>query len=367
MLKTLALVFSFFVFFTGSALAQTQTPQKQEFFKARVIAVVGQGTKIQEGNKIYYQKLKVKIEQGPKQGKEIIIDNESQSMLSQSIHLSKGSEIIVSQNFNQSGKITYAFYDFYRINFLIIFLALFFILIVLVGGFKGLGSISGMIISLAIILIYIVPSVLKGAAPLTTAIIGSTLIIIVTTFLAHGFHKRSVIALVSTLISIVLAGFFATLAIHFGSITGLGNEDFANLQIGPTSNINIQGLFLGALIIGTLGALNDITTTQAATIEEFAKMNPKVKAEELFDKGLKVGREHIASLINTLVLAYAGSAFAIFIFFVLNPLKVPYWVILNNEIISDEVVRIIAGSIGLLLSVPIVTFLASLFYGKVEA
>lgn len=280
--------------------------------------------------------------------------------------VSNGDEIIVSENILQNGQKTYFFYDFYRINFLIAFIVIFFVLILAVAGFKGLGSIAGMIISLATILLYIVPSILKGQDPLTVTLIGSTFIIIVSTYLAHGISKKTTIALFSTLISLLLAGFFAILALRFGNIAGLGNENYSNLLVGPTSNINIQGLFLSAIIIGTLGALNDVTTTQAATIEEFKKTNPRLKFEILFEKGLIVGREHIASLINTLILAYVGSALAVFIFFVLNPAHLPYWIILNNEIIADELVKIIAGSIGLLMSVPIVTLIASLVYSEIK-
>jgi uncharacterized membrane protein len=221
-----------------------------------------------------------------------------------------------------------------------------------------------MIISLLVILLFIVPNILKGTDPLTVTLIGSSIILVLTTYLAHGVSKKTTIALFSTLVSLGLTAFFAIFAISLTKITGLGNEDFYTLQLGPTSIINIQGLFLSAIIIGTLGALNDITTTQAATIFELKKLDSKLKFIDLFQKGLTVGKEHIASLINTLVLAYAGSSFAIFIFFVLNPAKIPTWVILNNEIVTDEVIKIIAGSAGLLLSVPIVTIIASYVFSK---
>lgn len=367
MIKKLLLACFFIAFFTGTAYAQSAPAQpRTSYVTATVTYVIKQGTKIVNGSSNYFQDIKVRIDSGPEKGKVIEVENGLQNKITKSELYTKGQEIVLSKTVNSNGQTEYSPYDFYRINFLIIFVVIFFILIFAVAGFKGLGSIAGMLVSLAIIMLYIVPTILKGHNPLSTTIIGSAFIIILSTYLAHGVSKKSTIALFSTLISIVLAGVFANLAMHFGNITGLGNEDYVNLQIGPTSDINIQGLFLSAIIIGTLGALNDITTTQSATLEEFKETNPKLKAEELFDKGLKVGREHIASLINTLVLAYVGSAFAVLIFFVLNPLHVPYWVILNNEIIADEVVKIIAGSIGLLLSVPIVTFLGSLFYGKVE-
>lgn len=365
MIKKSVLVFLFLVFFVNSALAQTpQQEPKQEFFKARVIAILKQGRENVDGYKNYYQKLKVQIESGSKNGQTVNVDNGGQTQITQNQLVKNGQEIVISKITYPNGQEKYSVYDFYRINSLIVFIVIFLAAIMIVAGLKGIGSISGMLISLGVILFYIVPNILKGQDPLTVTIIGSVFIILVTTYLAHGISKKTTIALFSTLISLVFAAFFAIMAMHFNNITGVGNEDYANLMVGPTSRINIQGLFLSAVIIGTLGALNDVTTTQSATIEEFKKTEPKLKFEGLFEKGMIVGREHISSLINTLILAYVGSAFAVFIFFVLNPAKLPYWVILNNEIIADEVVKIVAGSIGLLLSVPIVTFIASIVYGE---
>ena len=156
------------------------------------------------------------------------------------------------------------------------------------------------------------------------------------------------------------------IAIYFVNFTGLSglNDETSLLIFGPTSTINLQGLLLAGIIIGTLGALNDITTAQAATIFELAKTDNRLKFRKLFSKGLKIGNEHIISMVNTLVLAYAGSSLIIFIFIYLNPANVPYWVIINNELLSDEIVRALAGSIGLLLVVPIVTAIAALVCDK---
>ena len=345
---------------------QLQAP-KQEFLKARVVEIVEQGVKTIEGYKNYYQTLRIQIEEGTGKNKYSIIENGKDAQITKYQLVSKNQEIIIAKTIYPKGKIIYSIYDYYRLNSLIIFVIIFFAAVVLIAGLKGLGSISGMIISLGIILFYIVPSILKGNDPLTITLTGSFFILLITTYLAHGVSKKTTIALFSTLISLILTAGFAVIAVKLNNITGLGNEDSFALSLGPTSIIDIRGLFLSGVIISTLGALNDITTTQSATIFELKIANPKLKFLALFEKGLAVGKEHIASLVNTLILAYVGSAFAVFIFFVLNPAHLPYWIILNNEIVSDEVIRIIAGSIGLLLSVPIVTLLASYVFSKIKA
>lgn len=368
-MKKFILILVLFLLFAKPVFAQTSPllTQAQQFFKANVVEVVEEGYKESNGAKNYYQTIRVRIEDGTQKGKYTVIENGQNSQISKNQLVAKGDEIVISQAFSQNGKSSYSIYDAYRLNMIFLALIIFFVLILLVAGIKGLGSILGMIISLIIILLFIVPSILKGVDPLTVTLIGSSIIIVLTTYLAHGVSQKTTIALFSTLISLSLTTAFAVFAINLTKITGLGNEDFFTLQIGPTSIINIQGLFLSAIIIGTLGALNDITTTQSATIFELKKLDSKLKFTDLFQKGLAVGKEHIASLVNTLVLAYAGSSFAVFIFFVLNPAKIPYWVILNNEIVADEVIKIIAGSVGLLLAVPIVTLIASYVFSRKKA
>ena len=370
MKKKIILIFIFVMFSAGMAFAQSSSPSqsqtqtqigKQEYLKAVVVKIKSQGVISKYGYHNPYQTLGVEITSGSENGRYITIDYGKDTQIIKQQEVSVGEEIILEKSTDSSGKTTYSVYDAYRLTSLMFFVAVFFVLILLVSGLKGLGSLLGMLFSLTVILLFIVPNILSGKDPLTITVIGSTIIIFVSTYLAHGISKKTTLALVSTLISLVLAASFSILAINITNLTGLGNEDFSNLlQMGPTSVINISGLFLSGIIIGTLGALNDVTTTQAATVFELKDANSRIKFPELVKRSFNVGKEHIASLVNTLILAYAGSSLGIFIFLILNPLHIPYWVILNNEILSDEIIRIIAGSIGLILSVPIVTLISAL-------
>jgi uncharacterized membrane protein len=365
-LLTLSLLF--LLLFSGKSLAQTMpTIPKEEYFRAHVVSVIKEGERDNQGFKSYFQTLKVQIDEGLQKGRLITVENGNESQITKDQFVTLNQEIVVDKVTSLNNQTTYSVYDAYRLNNLLLFLAIFCLAVILIAGLKGFGSLLGMGVSLGIILIYIIPNILKGNDPLTITLIGATVIILITTYLAHGISQKTTIALVSTLISIFLTAGLATLAANFISISGIGNEDVSALQMGTTSIINLKGLFLSGIIITTLGALNDITTTQAMTILELKKANPKLDFIELFSKGFSVGKEHIASLVNTLILAYVGSAFAVFLFFVLNPSRVPYWIVLNNEIVADEVVKILAGSLGLLLSVPIVTFLASLIFSQKKA
>jgi uncharacterized membrane protein len=231
---------------------------------------------------------------------------------------------------------------------------------VLIAQVKGIGSLLGLGISFSVIIFYILPQILSGADPVQVSIYGSLAILLATTYLAHGISKQTTVALFSTFLSLMATVLIASWCIDLAHLSGMSEEVATTLQSGPASNINAKGLLLGGIIIGTLGALNDITTTQAAAIFELLKTNTELTLKDLVIKGFLIGREHIVSMVNTLVLAYAGSSLALLLFLNLNPAKLPFWVMINTEDIGDEIIRTIAGSFGLILVVPIVTIVAAM-------
>lgn len=348
----LILFFVFFLFFNIRTAYAQQLP-KEAYFKGEVIEITEQGEIINHGQKNLFQELKIKLDNG----KILQIRHGDPSTLKPEGKLTAGEIIVVIKSQTPDGKTAYFVYDKYRTDNLLVILLIFVILVIGVAGLKGIGSLVGMGISLAVILVFIVPQILGGANPLLISIIGSIFILFASTYIAHGVSKQTTVALISTFVALFITATIAIIFTNMGKLTGIGNEDLASLQMGATSIINLKGLFLAGIIIGTLGALNDVTITQAATIFELSKTNKNF--EKLVKQGFSVGKEHILSLVNTLVLAYAGSALFIFIFIVLNPAKIPYWVILNTETISGEIISTLAGSTGLILAVPIATLLAA--------
>lgn len=330
-----------------------------QYFKAQVVTVVDQGKIISNGITNLYQDLKIKILEGSERDKTINLHYGDTSTLTQAQEVAPGDQIVLLKSADPAGKTFYSIYDKYRFNNVLLVILFFFALIIAIAWLRGIGSIIGLATSLGVILFFIIPQILKGADPLLISIIGALIILFVTTYVAHGISKQTTVALVSTFISLFITATLATSFTTFSKLNGVGSEDIASLQAGATSIINLKGLFLGGIIIGTLGALNDVTVTQSATVFELARSEPTIKFWHLAKKGFLIGREHILSLVNTLVLAYAGSSLFIFIFLVLNPERVPYWVILNTETISDEIVSTIVGSSGLILAVPISTLLAA--------
>lgn len=353
----------FFASIQPSFAQEAQQPQQEEVIKAQVIQITDEGEQEIEGNKLPFQSVKVKLLEGSEKGSEVTIEHGKMFTIREQQKVQAGETVVVVKYPNPEG-FGYLIVDKYRLDKLVYIALLFFALVIALSRWKGLGSLLGLIISLAVIVKFIVPQILLGHDPLVVSIIGALLIMVTTIYLAHGFSKKTTIALVSTFLSLVLTGVLAVLFANLVKLTGLGSEDAYSLQFGQTGNINFKGLLLGGIIIGTLGVLDDITTSLATAISELVKANPKAKVKELIKSGLTIGSEHISSLVNTLVLAYAGVGLPMFLFIVLNPTGQPVWFILNSEMIVEELVRTLAGSIGLVMAVPITTILAAYALAK---
>ncbi len=362
MKKIFAVLFLFFLFciqIHKSAYAQSPSfnAPKQEYLKGEVTKIIKNGTKDIQNYKNFFQFIDVKILEGKEKGKIISLENSGSLKTVKQKEVKKGDQIVLLKVTN-NGKVTYSVWDKLRLNYIYFIIAGFFAVILISAGIKGIGSILGMLVSFGILIGFIVPQILHGRDPLIISIFGSLIIMLITIFLAHGVSKKTSVAVVSTFFSLVITGILAFIFVKGFHLTGLGDENNALLQIGNL-NINSQGLLLGGIIIGALGVLDDITTAQSATIFELSKLNKSLSVTDLFLRGYNVGREHITSLVNTLVLAYAGASLALFVIFVFNPTKTPLWVMLNSDMIAEEIVRTIAGSIGLILAVPITTLIAS--------
>jgi uncharacterized membrane protein len=332
----------------------------ETYARAKVLQVLSQGIQNNGGfAKTYNENLKVQFVEGNEKGNVITVgySNDARFGTRQVIH--QNDLVVIDSKPDPSGKMFYVLYDPYRLNTLWWILGAFALLVLAVIGKKGIGALVGLGISIMVILYYIMPNILKGQDALTVCITGAIAILFVTTYVAHGISVKTTIALVGTAISLILAAVLSYIAVQITYLLGIGDPNSYALQISTTYNINPQGVFLGGIIIGTLGALNDITTTQSITIFTLAKENPKQHISHLYWESMHIGREHIISMINTLVLAYAGTSLTIFLFFAFNPANLPWWLLLNDQATMEEIIRAIVGSAALILAVPITTLLAS--------
>lgn len=332
---------------------------EDEFYQVRVTKVVRNDIASNEGQLIRYHTVEGEVLNGEKKGERVTIENTQTVSSVGEIILEEGDVAVTVYNGTQ-----WQVVDKYRLPALGLTAIIFLGLVVALARWKGVGAIIGMAGSLWVIVKFIVPQILDGKNPVAVSIGGAIVIMTGTIYLAHGFSKRTTVALAASYISLALVGILAGIMTDAAVLSGLGSEDAWGLQFGPTAQINLKGLMLGGVIIGALGVLDDITTSLSATVFEVAKANPTYSLKRLAMAGMEVGREHITSLVNTLVLAYAGVSLPIFLYLVVNINNYPWWFILNSESFGEEIVRTIAGSMGLVAAVPLTAVMAAWAAGR---
>lgn len=252
---------------------------------------------------------------------------------------------------------TYSYLDQDRRGSLVVLAVLFGVVVVALGRLRGLLALAGMAITVVVLVAFIAPAVLDGNDPVSVAVVGAAVIAFVSLYLTHGISPTTSVALLSTLgalaITLVLSQVFFSLA----GFTGLASEEALIIPLLSTE-IDLAALLLGGAILGALGALDDVTVTQVATVTEIHHQRPDLSARGLFSAGVRVGREHIASTVNTLLLAYAGAGIPIILLFAASDQSLS--LVANSEVVAVEIVRTMCGSIGLVAAVPIATGLAAL-------
>ena len=250
----------------------------------------------------------------------------------------------------------YYFADYQRERPLLLLALMFAGVVVALSRWRGLSALVGLALSLILLIRFVIPAILEGSNPVFVSIVGASVIMFAALYLAHGLNVRTTTAVLGTLCSLLLTGVLAVMFVGAASFTGLASEEAMFLQISA-EQVNLEGLLLGGIIIGTLGVLDDVTVTQASAVWELHLANPSYGVKDLYASAVRIGRDHIASTVNTLVLAYAGASLPLLILFSLS--SRPLGELITTEIVAEEIVRTLVGSIGLVASVPITTLLAA--------
>ncbi len=267
----------------------------------------------------------------------------------------EGDRVLVQATDDMGG---FVIVDHKRTGFLTVLGLIFVALTVLIVGKRGALSLASTGFSFVLIYFFVLPQIINGRNPVLMALAVSVVIIPISFYLAHGFSRKTHIAIFSTFLTLILAVSMSALSVRMANLTGFSSDEAMFLQISKGS-INMSGLLLAGIIIGFLGILDDITISQSAIIEQLKKANPNLSSLELYNKGMSVGRDHITSMINTLVLVYTGASLPLLL--LLSYSGQPFGYAMNTEMIAEEVVRTLLGSIGLVLAVPLTTFLAATF------
>ncbi|MFY1672506.1 YibE/F family protein [Plantactinospora sp. WMMB334] len=230
------------------------------------------------------------------------------------------------------------------------------------GRWRGLSALAGLGVTFAILLMFIVPAILDGRSPLLVAIVGAAAIMLTVLYLTHGFSMTTTIAVAGTLASLTITAALSAIATAAAHLSGIADETSNYLSV-TQGEVNMRGLLLAGIVIGSLGVLDDVTVTQSATVTELARANPGYGFRRLYSAATRVGRAHIASVINTIVLAYAGASLPLMLLFAADS-ATPVGELLTSELIAQELVRSAVGTIGLIAAVPITTALAALLAAR---
>ena len=255
------------------------------------------------------------------------------------------------------GSPAYIFVDFVRTLPIVLLALLYAVVVIAVARWRGLRALIGLVGAYFVLVSFMLPGLVEGKPPLLLALVGSTVIMIGVLYFAHGFSARTSTALLGTMFGLAITALLAAWATDAANLAGVGNHDAATL-VNTSANISISGVILCGLIISGLGVLNDVTITQSSAVWELYELAPATSARKLFTSAMRIGRDHIASTVYTIAFAYAGAALPILIIVMLYDR--PLGDTLTSAELSEEVIRTLVGSIGLVLAIPVTTLIAVL-------
>ncbi len=308
----------------------------------------------------------VKITSGPEDGKIVDVTLSSGGPVPE---FNVGDKVRVNKVTFAPGQISspgvprtqYTVVDFERRAPLLVLFLIFAALVIVFGRLRGALSLVGLGLSLAVVLVFIIPAILDGSSPLLVALVGSMAVMLLSISLAHGLGPKSLAAIMGTGVSLLLVGLLAVIATNATHLTGMSTEETTALALSDDS-ISLSGLLIAAMIIGALGVLDDVTISQASTVFAIRSADPDQKFMDLYRRAIDVGRDHVSATVNTLVLAYVGSSLPLLLIFGSGQLGLID--AFNLEVITKEIVAMLVGSIGLIAAVPITTALAAFMAGS---
>lgn len=271
-----------------------------------------------------------------------------------------GDSVIVEKHKNPNDKESFYIADFDRTKIIFSLFIIFVLFVFLVAGKKSINAFLSLIITFLILFFSIIPNILSGANPFLATMIGGLLIIPSSYFFSHGFNKKSLSAVFGSIISLGVSLGLALFYTHMAKISGV-SEETNFIKIITQKDYNFQGIFFASIILGLLAVLDDVTINQAAIVEKLID-NPKTSFMTIYQKAIEIGQDHINSIINTLVLVYASASLPLLLLFSISNKN--FLELVNYEVISQEIIRTLIGTIGVIIAIPLTTFFAVKLYKK---
>jgi uncharacterized membrane protein len=348
--------------FPSGVFAQSEiVPDDITIEKARVIEVTNARDTIIPGTDTpaKVQTLTVEVVSGVEKGKIVTFDNDY-------IQLESGDLFYVRHISNEFDvREFWSVADPYRLDVLIVVAVVFLALLFAFGGLQGVRGLASLLGSLVLIFYVLLPGILHGYSPILVSIGVASLIIIIGSYITHGFNRTTTTAVVAMILTVVVTGLSAYYVIQVGNLSGYTADENVYLNFNTRGAIDMVGLLFGGIMIGLLGVLYDVAIGQAVAVEELFRAGKHMTRLDIYRRGIRIGREHIGALVNTLAIAYVGVALPLLLL-IQHSTTMGFGFLLNSEIFATEVVRVLIGSIGIILAVPITTFIASYMLSGVQ-
>jgi len=374
MKKLLVLLFLFsLLVFSFSPVIFSQTENQDLFnenvkfeegtLKAEILAA--ETEVFEEGRIKYRQKLEVEIISDQYSGNIMEIENNIMRNSIYGEHLLEAGDRILLAAFYENGELVEAhFQDLLRERGLIYLGLLALLLLLIIAKKQGLRTIIALLLTMGIIFFYLIPQIAEGAPPIQTAVLTSLVLIIIIQGIIGGLKIKSLAAIIGTAAGVICAGFLAYVFGRIVELSGLSSEE-ARLLLGSELKFDPKGILFAGIIIGSLGAVTDVAMSIASVAESTWQNSRKMSTWKLYKTGLQVGRDIIGTMSNTLILAYAGSSLSLFILFYHFS---DGWIeLVNMDLVATEIIRGLAGTVGLIITIPITAFSAALLYHKLDS
>ena len=348
-------------------ISNQNSNQEEVSFEENFKAIVTEITEEREidgpsGEKVTQQNLKLKALSGILAGQDVFFQGVKDLEVLSGQVFKIGDRVIMSHQSNPNEDDLFFILDYDRTHQIMWLAIIFFLSVLIIGRWKGIKSLLALVASFFVILKFIIPRILAGNDPVLISVIGGIIILFFSIYLTQGFNKKAHIANLALIASLIVAAFLSSFFTHFAQLTGYAGEETIFLLDTTRGTINLQGLLLAGILIGTLGILDDVIISQVSTVEQIKIANPNLSNLQVYKMSIKVGVDHITSMINTLFFAYAGVSLPLLILFTQSDvLGLNFSQAINNEIIATEIIRTLLGSISIILAIPIANWLASYF------
>ena len=351
-------------------LIRTDSPSSRvgydsDTVRARVLNVKDENELDVNGAERTYQVAEIEVLEGQYAGSRLFMDFGRRQVMPEDYVLEAGDRILVSVGVSLVDQSADAFFvDFTRARSILIIFALFTVIAFLVGSWTGLRSLLGMVIGLGVIVLFIIPQIVRGGNPVIVSIIGSVMFLGLSLYLVYGWKAMTHAAVISMALALGLTGLLSIVFIRMARLTGFGNEDMMFLMQQSQIPLDMRGILLAGIIIGSLGVLDDLVVGQSSAVFQLYDANPALDFGDLFQRAMTIGRDHVSASVNTLVLAYAGESLPMLLLFSITGVDLS--MAINVSYIAEEIIRALAGTIGLFLSIPIATTLACLWVKRAK-